>query len=156
MFFSFLGDSIIDSFLTYYRSNFQQATITPKLHILDDHVIPFLREWRVGFGFSGEQGAESLHAHIKKICTSYASIPNRVERLKNILKEHHLQVSPLLVAQEPERSKEKKNTLMHYTMEHATFFLNYTCTYGCILCVLITNIPLQKVTITSIEKSQKT
>jgi hypothetical protein len=79
----------IDEFLAYYRSSFPQATVTPKLHILEEHVVPFLREWRVGFGFHGEQGAES----------------NRVDRLKHIIEAHHLQVSPLLIAQEPSKRR---------------------------------------------------
>ena len=92
----------IDDFLAYYRANFPQASVTPKMHMLEDHVVPFLREWHVGFGFHGEQGAESLHAIIRRISRSYASMPNRVEMLKSIIKAHHLQVSPLLQAQEPE------------------------------------------------------
>ena len=96
----------IDDFLAYYRANFPQASVTPKMHMLEDHVVPFLREWHVGFGFHGEQGAESLHA-IRRISRSYASMPNRVERLKSIIKAHHLQVSPLLQAQEPVHKRRK-------------------------------------------------
>lgn len=38
----------IDKFLTHYWESFPDATITPKLHMLQDHVVPFLRKWRVG------------------------------------------------------------------------------------------------------------
>ena len=75
--------------------------------MLEDHVIPFLQEWRVGFGFHGEQDAESLHALIS---TSYASMPNRLERLKSVMKEHHLQVSPVIVAQQPAPKRRKTHT----------------------------------------------
>ena len=91
----------IDRFLTHYRETFPEASVTPKFHMLEDHAVPFLRRWRVGFGFHGEQGAESLHATFNKISRSYTAIRDRVERLKCIVKEHHLQVSPTLVAQEP-------------------------------------------------------
>ena len=44
--------------------------MTPKLHILEDHVVPFLEKWGVGLGFWGEHGA---HVHtvniLKKKCT---------------------------------------------------------------------------------------
>ena len=83
--------------------------MTSKLHLLEDHVIAFLQEWRVGFGFHGEQGAESLHALIRRISRSYASMPNRVDRLKSVVKEHHLQVSPVMVAQEP--ASKRRRTL---------------------------------------------
>lgn len=52
----------IDKFLSLYRDSFPHATITPKLHMLEDHVIPFLTKWGVGLGFLGEHGAESIHA----------------------------------------------------------------------------------------------
>lgn len=43
-------------------ASLMHATITPKLHMLEDHVIPFLTKWGVGLGFLGEHGAESIHA----------------------------------------------------------------------------------------------
>ena len=73
-------------------------------------MIPFLQEWRVGFGFHGEQGAEYLHALIRRISTSYASMPNRLECLKSVMKEHHLQVSPVMVAQQPAPKRRKTHT----------------------------------------------
>ena len=84
-----------------------QSTFTPKLHFLEDHVLPFLKKWRVGFGFHGEQGAESLHSMIRRISMSYTSMPNRLERLKAVIKEHHLQVSPAMLAQQPSVKKRK-------------------------------------------------
>ena len=32
-----------DEFLSYYRSTFPESTITPKLHFLEDHVVPFIQ-----------------------------------------------------------------------------------------------------------------
>ena len=48
-------------FMHYYGDVFPEASITPKLHILEDHMVNFLRNWRVGCGLLGEQGAESIH-----------------------------------------------------------------------------------------------
>ena len=73
--------------MAMYRDTFPAATVTPKFHMLEDHVVPFLRLWRVGFGFHGEQGAESLHATFNKITRSYLAIPDRVQRLKCVLKK---------------------------------------------------------------------
>jgi hypothetical protein len=103
--FIFFTEINIESFLNYYRETFPTASVTPKLHMLEDHVVPFLRRWRVGFGFHGEQGAESLHATFNKIRRSYMAIPDRVKRLKCVVKEHHLQVSPTLVALEPHQGR---------------------------------------------------
>ena len=103
----FLTEINIELFLNYYQDTFPAATVTPKLHMLEDHVVPFLRRWRVGLGFHGEQGAESLHATFNKISRSNLAIPDRVQRLKCVLKEHHLQVSPTLVVQELPVKKRK-------------------------------------------------
>ena len=45
----------------YYRDVFPEASIKPKLHILEDHMVNVLRKCRVGCGLLGEQGAESIH-----------------------------------------------------------------------------------------------
>ena len=39
----------------YYRSTLPGSTITPKLHMLEDHILPFLKKWKVGFGL-GSRG----------------------------------------------------------------------------------------------------
>ena len=57
-----LTEQHIPEFLAFYREAFPGATITPKLHMLEDHVVPWLEKWLVGFGLMGEQGAESVHA----------------------------------------------------------------------------------------------
>ena len=75
------------------------ATITPKMHMLEDRIVPFLQKWRGGFGFNEEQGAESLHTAFNHITRSYTSIPDRLTRLKCVMCEHHLQISLTMVAQ---------------------------------------------------------
>ena len=104
----YLIETHIQSFLSYYQETFREATITPKLHILEDHVVPFLRRWKAGFGFFGEQGIKSLHAAFNKIACSYSAITNRVKRLKSIVREHHMQISSALKAQEPPVKRRKR------------------------------------------------
>ena len=48
-------------FMHYYRDVFPEASIKPKLHILEVHMVNFLLNWRVGCGLLGEQGIESIH-----------------------------------------------------------------------------------------------
>ena len=40
-----LSETDIDKFMDFYRDSFPRATITPKLHLLEDHVVPFLEKW---------------------------------------------------------------------------------------------------------------
>ena len=42
---------------------------------------------QVGSGLMGEQGAESIHAHIMTLEKRYNNIPNEVEKLSYIFKE---------------------------------------------------------------------
>ncbi len=56
-------DGHIKKFMEIYRQNFPHATVLPKMHMLEEHVLPWLRKWHVGFGLLGEQGIESIHAH---------------------------------------------------------------------------------------------
>ena len=48
-------------FWNNYYCTMPGATIKPKVHMLEDHTVDFLRQWRVGFGMLSEQGAESIH-----------------------------------------------------------------------------------------------
>ncbi len=87
-------DGNITKFLAFYRSNFSHSRISPKLHLLEDHVVPWIRRWGVGVGFHGEQGAESIHRVFNSLKRTYASIRKPTDRLKSIMREHYLQNAP--------------------------------------------------------------
>jgi hypothetical protein len=94
--------------MTYYRREFTGATVLPKMHILEDHVVPWLRRWNIGAGLMGEQGAESLHAHIHKLETNYATIPNKMDRLRHIFNMYNLETAPALLSLKPEVKQRAK------------------------------------------------
>ncbi len=52
--------------MKFYREHFPHATVTPKMHMLEKHVVDWLDEWQVGIGLMGEQGAESIHAYFNR------------------------------------------------------------------------------------------
>ena len=98
----------VDEFLTCLRANWPSVSITPKLHMLEDHVIPFLQRWNAGCGFYGEQGGESIHQVFKKIKHRYAPIKNGVQRLKYTMEEHLRNVAPVgagLIPKKRQRTK---------------------------------------------------
>ena len=101
MTYLYLTERDIDDFLAFYRDSWPHATITPKLHMLEDHVVPFLNKWGVGLGFLGEHGAESIHARFNRIRATCAKIPNPCKRLHSIMKEHFLQICPDNMAKLP-------------------------------------------------------
>lgn len=102
------SDKNIKEFMKFYRANFPEATVLPKMHLMEDHLVSWLRKWRVGLGLMAEQGAESIHASINSIKAAYTNIPDRVKRLKCILQEHHRHACPILAAQQPVVKKRKK------------------------------------------------
>ena len=91
-----------------YRSSFPHATILPKMHLLEDHVVPWLKRWHVGSGLMGEQGAEQIHAHIHHLEATYSNIPDPLRRLEYIMHEHSLQTSPSLCSLQPPKPKRIK------------------------------------------------
>ena len=82
--------------MTLYHEDFPSATILPKMHIMEDHVVPWMQRWKVGSGLMGEQGAESIHAHLMKLERVHQGIPNDLDRLKYIFKEQTLESAPSL------------------------------------------------------------
>ncbi len=88
--------------MRYYRATFPDATVTVKLHLLEDHVVSFIGRWNgVGFGLLGEQGSESIHADFNNSKRRYAPMPNPVERLKCIMKDHLLRCAPANITAKP-------------------------------------------------------
>ena len=100
----------ISSFMDLFRRTFPSASISPKMHMLEDHTMDWVRARNVGFGLLGEQGAESIHARFNSLQRTYASSPSGVERLKNVMKEHLINITPQNVAARPPPAKRRKPT----------------------------------------------
>ena len=79
------------------------------MHILEDHVVPWMQRWRVASSLMGEQEAESIHAHIMTLKKRH-NIPNEVERLHYIFKEQAIQCDPSLSSLRPPPRKKRKIT----------------------------------------------
>ena len=92
----------------FYRQHFSNATVSPKMYILECHVPGWLEKWGVGLGLMGEQGAESIHTSFNLIEQSYPSMPNQVDRLLCIVKEHHLRIDPEHRSMVPEPKEPKR------------------------------------------------
>lgn len=96
--------------MQFYREKFPNASVLPKMHMLEEHVIEWLQKWHVGFGLLGEQGIESVHAHFNSLNRTYRSMPEEVTRLRQLMKEHLLHIAPENIAATPETKKRKKRT----------------------------------------------
>ena len=74
--------------------------------------------WKVGLGFLGEQGAESVHAQFNSIRKNYVNIPSRLKQLEAIMKEHFCQICPDNIVRQPlpeKRGPYKKRSQLKLT-----------------------------------------
>ena len=53
----FVEDSI-GAFMAFYCKIFATHLLLPKMHLLEVHVVLYLKQWHMGFGFLGAQGVE--------------------------------------------------------------------------------------------------
>ena len=93
-------DVSIKVFVQYYRSTFPSASFFTKLHFMEHHLIPWVKQWKVGCGIMGEQGAESLCASFNNTERAYNNMRDRVDRIK-VLLQNHLQIQPNISSLEP-------------------------------------------------------
>ena len=91
-------ETAIRAFIRLCRSEIvarKLGHITPKLHLLEEHVVPFARRFGVGLGLLSEQGSESIHARFNALARSYHAIPNDLQRLTAFSQQHLVSVLSL-------------------------------------------------------------
>lgn len=93
--------------MMYLHVHWPDVNISPKLHMLEDHVMEFICRWRVGFGFYGEQGGESIHHEFKHMKNRYSNIRNSTDRLKYMMDQHLLTTFPKAQELRPVPKKRK-------------------------------------------------
>lgn len=91
--------------MAYYRATFPSATVLPKM---EDHTIPWMKRFHLGAGLMGEQGAESIHAHLMRLERIHQGIASDVQRLKYIVREHMLESAPSLTSLRPAPAPRKR------------------------------------------------
>ncbi|XP_070544697.1 uncharacterized protein [Ptychodera flava] len=92
----------IDCLMAFYREEFPSARVSPKMHILEDHTVPWIRRWGFGCGFHGEQGGEHVHSDLNNIRYNIRGLRDDLEIARCLMKEHWTQVSPLTQKYKPE------------------------------------------------------
>ena len=80
--------------MAYYRATWPDQSVTPKLHLLEDHALEFIENWGASFGLYGEEGIEGLHSTFNKMKMSYVSMNPPSKILEATLKEHFMRVNP--------------------------------------------------------------
>ena len=78
-----------------------RGRVTPKLHMLEAHVLDSMGRFGVGLGMLGEQGGESLHAEFNLLTNTFRSVVREIDRLAMIVKQHCLTTLPQQLAKDP-------------------------------------------------------
>ncbi len=77
-----------------YRRHFPTASITPKLHLLEDHTVQQLQRFGVGFGLLNEQGGELIHTEFNRTARVVCGMRDPLQRLLTTVRRHHLSTTP--------------------------------------------------------------
>ena len=94
--------------MAFYRDNFPHATILPKMHILEQHMVEWLHRYHLGAGLMGEQGAESIHQHLHRLEDTNQGIVNPLQRLKYVFNQYNLETDPTLQSCKPPIKRRKR------------------------------------------------
>ena len=70
------------------------GNITPKLHLLEDHVVKCMRRFGVGLGLLGEQGGEGIHHEFNVLSATFLGIRQDLKRLKTVVHQHCVSTLP--------------------------------------------------------------
>jgi hypothetical protein len=78
-----LLDCLIGEFIRIYSSSYPEDNITPKMHWLSSHVMPFVRRHKT-WGLISEQSIEAFHALFNKVERRYCNVRDEKIRLKKM------------------------------------------------------------------------
>ncbi|XP_071955873.1 uncharacterized protein [Antedon mediterranea] len=93
-------ESDIEDYVQFFRKHFQE-TEPPKMHILEEHVSDWIKRWKFGLGFHGEQGGESMHAQLNTLKSNIRGFNDDLGILTSAMKEHWVKTSPSMLAAKP-------------------------------------------------------
>ena len=64
------------------------------MHILEDHIIPWISKWGHGMAFHGEQGIEGMHAEFNRLDVAHSAIKRPLDRLMSVVRMHRTKTDP--------------------------------------------------------------
>lgn len=88
------SDTYIKDYMAFFREGFPAATVPPKMHMLEEHIIPWVKRWVFGLGFHREHGGESIHARLNTIRSNVRGFNDDLKILKSVVETHWIQTSP--------------------------------------------------------------
>ena len=73
--------------MSFFKLTWPNDSIPPKMHMLEDHMIPFLSKWHYACDMYGEQGGESIHKSIKSTQGSFSNQRDGQKRSLCVIKK---------------------------------------------------------------------
>ena len=83
---NFIQDKVNSYFTEYYAQ--YPNSVYPKLHILKEHVVSWIKSHGFGLNLLGEQGIESSHKSINRLKRMCSGVPKETRSLEMIMKRH--------------------------------------------------------------------
>ena len=104
-------ESNIRTFMTSAMSDVVDrnlGNVTPKLHLLERHVISSVRHFGVGLDLLGEHGGESLHKEFNALLVTFSSVTDKLDRLKTAFKQQCIATLPKHLARPHVQSRQRQ------------------------------------------------
>ena len=83
--------------------------LTPKIHLLETHVVESVAHFLVGLGLLSEHGAESIYAEFNELVRPFDSVATALDRLKTVVRNHCISTLPLHLAKVPKVSRRESD-----------------------------------------------
>ncbi|XP_071477750.1 uncharacterized protein [Diadema antillarum] len=101
-------DENIRDYMAYFRQHFPTETVTPKQHILEEHTIPWMKQWRASFGMMGEQGGESVHCQVNGIMRDLRGYNDNLKLYLQSVRAQWIKSSPPVYHQRTQELQSKR------------------------------------------------
>ena len=98
------AEKAVKKYMSYFRRTFPQESVTPKQHMLEQHVCKWMESWGFGMALHGEQGVEQTHAVVNALKPRVRSIMNEGTRVDSLIKEHYMVTTPSLKMKFPKQN----------------------------------------------------
>ena len=85
---------LLTEYMTFFRQHFRR--VLPKMHMLEEHVLPWIERWGFGMAMHGEQGGESIHAEYNEQKVIARGIIGETHKIESMMKNHLTKCMPSL------------------------------------------------------------
>ena len=97
----------------YYRSRLPLDTASPKMHFLEDDVVPWMQKRGFGMAVHGERGGKAIHKEFNKLARVMFRIKDPLQQLLATMREHLVITDPNVLKEIPQPKKKKLSAATH-------------------------------------------